>query len=249
MRVDDKRLHYSHLKKMDQSPMHMKADGEEEREDSDTFAIGRAFHQIVLQGITPKYWTGRRAGKEYEAAVDANDGEILINSTAYDEVMRMADACSKSRLAQDLLNRCPNRETYLTWERSGEECGGTIDAWGDDCLLELKTAESAQPYRFRKKAGWYRYPEQLAWYQVPLGGVFGEDPKLVPSYIIACEKKSPYAVSCHRVTPIRLIQANERCNDWLSRYQECKRTNIWPGWDLSCWDIDYEMTEKEDDED
>jgi hypothetical protein len=247
MRVNDGKLHYSHLKKIDQSAMHLLRD--EDSEDSDTFAIGRAFHQIVLQGITPKHWTGKRSGKEYESAVERNNKEIIITQTAYDEVMRMAEACDKSRLVQDLLRRCPNRETYMTWERNNEECAGTIDAHGPEALVELKSCESAQPYRFRKQAGWYRYPEQMAWYNVALGGNFGEDPKLFDSYVIACEKKAPYAISCHIVKPIRLIQANARCEDWISKYQACKRDGFWPGWDTSVWEIDFEMNDKSGDDD
>ena len=239
MRIDDGRLHYSRLKLMDRSPMHFALD---EFADSDAYAWGRAFHVAVLLGKTPKFWEGKRQGNAYNEAVASNGGEIIITATAYDEVMRAVESVRKSRLAQELLSRCPNRETYHQWERDGVKCAGTIDADGPGTVVELKSCRSANPYRFRKEASWYLYPEQKAWYQEPLGGVFrGPDSELLDSYIIACEKKYPFAVSCIRVTPLRLIDANERCAEWLEKYKESTRLNYWPGWDQSCWDLDCDI--------
>ena len=250
MRKSDGKIHYSHIKHIDQSPMHLRADEDDPRSDSDAFAKGRAFHGLVLQGIIPKFWEGDRRGNKYKDALEANGGEIIITQRMYDDVMRMGESTRKSRLAQDLLCRCPNRETYLEWERDGFDCAGTIDAHGIRTVLELKSCESAQPYRFAKSASWYRYPEQMAWYNTALGAMFlGEGSELFDSYIIACESAKPYAVSCHRVTPLRLIQANDRCSEWLRKYEQCKRLNYWPGWDESVWDIDCEIVSHTDDED
>ncbi len=228
--------------------MHLAYFAEHEREDTDTFLKGRGFHSVVLQGIVPKYWEGRRFGSAYDDAVAANDGVDLLTVTAYDEVMRMAEAVRKSRLAMDVLSRCPNRETYLEWERDGVDCAGTIDAHGPEDVAELKSTKCAHPYRFKRDANWHRYPEQLVWYDVGLGTKINQDePELTRfrrASIIAVEPKAPWPVTVISVTPLRLVQANGRCVDWLARYKQCVRDGYWPGWDegIEELDIDFDVT-------
>lgn len=239
----DGKLHFSDLKHIDKSELHFKHNESFEREDTDDFLIGRATHAVILQDIQPKYWDKRRAGKDYDAAVAENGGEDLLNTTQYNLVMRMAESVSKSRLAQDILRRCPIREQAIQFERRGFECAGRVDAYGPDTQAELKTDKSVAPYRFKKTAHWNRYPEQLTWYDIGLGTKFdGEYTKFRDNYIIAVEKVGPvYPVAVFRITPLRLLQAHDRVEGWLDRLERSRRDRFYPGWDTAVHEIDCEI--------
>ena len=247
----DGKLHFSTLKNIGSSPKHYRYYADNEREDSDSFLIGRATHALVLQNIEPKIFHAKRVGNAYKEAVELNGGEDLLNGTQGELVKRMADAVNRSRLAQEILSRCPYRETELTWERGGFQCAGRDDAHGHDTLVELKTDKSVHPYMFKRTANWRRYPEQMAWYDVGLGTeyVHGET-KWRDCYIIAVENNGPvFPVSVFRVTPIRLVQAHERVEQWLEKLRQCERQRYWPGWDESVEDIDWEIEVNEGDDD
>lgn len=239
----DPKLHFSGLKHIDKTELHFRHNELHEREDTDDFLIGRATHAIVLQDIQPKHWDGRRAGKAYEEAVAENDGEDLLNATQYNLVMRMAESVSNSRLAQDILRRCPIRERAIEFERRGFDCAGRVDAYGQEDQAELKTDKSVAPYRFKKTAHWNRYPEQMCWYDEGLGTKFdGEYTKFRNNYIIAVEKVGPvYPVAVFRITPLRLLQAHDRIEGWLDRLERSRREKFYPGWDGSVHDIDCEI--------
>lgn len=240
---NDGKLHFSTLKNIDKTPKHYKHFENFQREDTDDFLIGRATHALVLQGIEPKIWPERRAGNAYKAAVEENGGEDLLNNTQGDTVKRMAEAVANSRLAQAILKRCPSREQSIEFERSGFKCAGRVDAFGAFDQAELKTDKSVAPYKFKKTAHWMRYPEQMEWYDIGLGTKFeGESTRFRDNYIIAVEKVGPvYPVAVFRVTPLRLLQAHNRIEEWLTELERCVRERHFPGWDESVIDIDCEI--------
>lgn len=240
---NDGKLHFSTLKNIDRSPKHYAHFASCQREDTDDFLIGRATHALVLQGIEPKIFDGVRKGNAYKAAVFDNGGEDLLNNTQGDAVKRMAEAVANSRLAQEILRRCPSREQSIEFERHGFQCAGRVDAFGEFDQAELKTDKSIAPYRFKKTAHWMRYPEQMEWYDIGLGTKFeGESTKFRNNYIIAVEKVGPvYPVAVFRISPLRLLQAHHRIEEWLDDLARCQRQRYFPGWDESVIDIDCEI--------
>lgn len=248
--IDDGKLHFSTLKNISTTPKHYKYFSEHDREDTDSFLIGRATHALVLQGIAPTIWDGRRSGAAYEQAVADNGGDDILNATQGRLVFAMANAITNSRTAQDVLRDAPHREESIQWRRGEFYCAGRVDAFGTDSLVELKTAKSANPYRFKREAGWYRYPEQMAWYDIGLGTKNeGDATQWRTCYIIVVENNGPvFPVSVFRVTPLRLLQANANIDEWLAKLERCQREKHWPGWDESVEDIDCEIEVNNDDE-
>jgi hypothetical protein len=248
--MDEYELHFTKLKNIGDSPMHFRFFDDNEREDTDDYVIGRAVHRGVLLGIAPTAWSGRRQGKEYKAAVAANNGELLLTATMRDDAIRMIDAVLSSHEAMRILHYAPNRETERKWARRGIHCAGRVDAWGRETLVELKTDKNPAPRAFQWRGKILGYREQLAWYDVGLGTVPDPfEPKWRASFAIAVGKKAPWAVSIHRASPLALQQANTRVDEWLDTYQACLKSGKWPGWDetIHDWDADIERYDEDED--
>jgi hypothetical protein len=248
---NDGKLHFSALKNIGLSPLHFDYFERNQREDSEAFLLGRATHAWVLQGIVPRFWPERRAGKAYQDAVAENNGEDLLNASQFALVESMANAVNRSALACSILSQATQREADLTWTRRGIECAARLDAFGKGITVELKTGQTAHPKRFQWDGKKYGYREQLAWYDYARG--VRPDPfesKWNECYVIAVESKAPFPVSVHRIMPLALQQANSRVEEWLDRYVECKALSKWPGWDsdVTEWDADLSLSPDEDSE-
>jgi hypothetical protein len=241
--VKDGLLHFSTLKYIGTTPLHYKYYSEHDREDTDSFLVGRGMHLIVLLGKQPPFFEGRRVGSKYESVVFDNNGEDLLTAKQYDTACSMADAVLKSPLAMGLLSMAPHREAHKTWSRLGHTCSGTTDAIGDDVIIDLKGTKNAHPVAFKREAEFYRYPEQITWYDEGNGTKFDNETTVWRrAYLIAVENRGPvYPVSVHRVSPLRMLQAHNRTDEWLTELTKCQRSNNWPGWDTEINEIDAEI--------
>jgi hypothetical protein len=249
MQTNDDALHFSKLKNIGDSPMHYLYFEDFGREDTDDFITGRAVHKGFLLGIMPTCWEGRRVGKDYKLAVEANGGDGLLTETMRDNAMHMIDSLLKSRKALDVMLHAPFRECERIWTRRGIKCAGRVDAYGKDVLVELKTDKDGNPRGFQWRGKCLGYREQLAWYDVGLGTKPDPfEPKWRESYTIVVGKKAPWPVSIHKVSPLAMQKAHSRVEEWLDLYQECQRSGNWPGWDdrIRDWDADIERVEDDD---
>jgi hypothetical protein len=94
-------------------------------------------------------------------------------------------------------------------------------------IADYKTADSAEPEKFRKAAADYGYHQQHAWYADGVAALFGAEPAFV---FVVQEKTPPYLVSIVEWHPeaIRIGRArNERA---IGIYRDCVRNGEWPGY-------------------
>lgn len=244
-------MHFSNLKHFAQSPAHYAVSCENGFTDSASMRIGRAVHAWVLQGIEPQVFTGSvRRGKEWDAFCEGKEKEDILNETEYQIVSGCVNSVLSNDFATALLSSMDRKEFPIRFERSGIPCAGTIDAYNDSTLVELKTCACAKPKKFLYDAHKFSYHAQMAWYDIGLGT------KYIPGatawrkqYIIAVETSAPYSCIVYELDPLRTDQGNTLCEEWLEKYIECSKSGIYPSYTTDqpvLWDA--EIIIEQDDE-
>lgn len=230
------RLNWSTLKHLAQSPAHYQAALAEARADTLAFRLGGATHASILEPerFEAEYvsYLPRRAGKDWEAfeAAAIASGKTVLSVKEMEEAKALRDAVRKHRVAARYLAD-GNAEVTALWDIvAGDlrfEMKGRPD-WicEDGTLVDVKTCVDASPDGFGRAAARLSYPAQLALYRDGLAQ-FVHVPKVV---IIAAEKGSPNAVTVFRVPEDVLTVGREEYLTMLSRLDECRRTDTWPGY-------------------
>jgi hypothetical protein len=266
MRPSDNRLHFSDLKHIATTPREFWHKLTSPPKDTLSFRLGRHTHAKWLLGIDPPVWDSETKGKrdkrnpEYKALFDQY-GETILNDTDYSRVLGMVRALDSHPLACQIKRLCTSFEKELLWTRSGIESAGHLDmcgprgiefygeGWRNGILAELKSCESRRinPQAFQRQGEWYHYPEQCAWYSAGNGtltNVFGNSSIEWPQcWVISVESSGAHDVVCHCLSDLRLDQANNTIDGWLSKYKECKESGRFPGWsDVGVpWDANVEF--------
>src|SRR5262249_44075553 len=119
-------------------------------------------------------------------------------------------------------------ETFCVWRRA------RFDRWtplvsGRVAIVDYKTATSADPVTFGRKAADYGYHMQNAWYIDAAKAVgLDEDPAFL---FVVQEKTPPYLVSVVELDATAVEIGAARNARALSVYRECMQTGAWPGYD------------------
>lgn len=256
MTVKDGKLHFSQLKQFAQSPAHYIVARDAEFSDSTEKRIGRAVHRRWLQNKPILVYEGIRRGKEWEAfyikALEDHGimKDDILSPSENEIVVGCVDSLNRHALAGELLAGCKDVEEHITWERDGVECSGTPDAWNDDTLIELKTCSCAKPRKFLYDAHKFGYHAQLAWYDIGLGTKFQQfATNWRKHYIIAVETKPPYSVVVYKVDDARIDQGHMLCEEWMSKYIECRETGFYPSYTTEepvIWDAEIIIENEEE---
>ena len=201
--------------------------------------FGSGAHNMVL-GSGPEIvvcdygdWKKQAARDERDAARAA--GKIPLLPGELDRIEAMALAIREHPLAGymfDPHDGTPEESLFWTHERTGIPLRARLD-WlphitsGRPIIADYKTADSAEPEKFRKAAADYGYHQQHAWYADGLAALYG----VLPSFVFVVQEKTPpYLVSVVEWHPeaVRIGRArNERAIDI---YRECIETGDWPGY-------------------
>lgn len=207
---------------------------------SDAFTEGSALHALVLEpqnfekqfAVREKVDGRTKAGKEYLAEFSAQiNDRLVIAEDRLQECRNMAASIEAHPLIDGLLDGFGQYETSIFWEWDGVECRCRPDyIRPDGLIIDIKTAQSAQPKIFSRKAIQFRYHVQAGFYSEGFRAAYGEEPK--GFVFVAVEKQDPYPV-CVFEADASFIQAGrleaEHC---LKIYKHCKQENIWPGYAL-----------------
>jgi hypothetical protein len=228
-------VNISRLKLMLKSPKHFKLQPER---DSDTFAVGRSVHTMVLQPETyPLLYAvwpqenGRRYGKKWNEFLEANDGKEVVREQDYKLHLAIGRAVTDDGAAGKMLDisgRDGGRpEVSIMWEVDDlYQCKARLDWLDSDFIFDLKTTGSVKPDDFARDAHKYGYNLQAAWYQTAAFMATGER---LPFKIVAVEKEPPHDVAVFNLSEAMLADGYEKMNAAFELFKSCTENNHWPG--------------------
>jgi hypothetical protein len=205
------------------------------------FNFGHAAHKEVLgegaELVTfPKVDGRTREGKAVRADMDAAlaAGKIVLTEEDYAVVKAMVAKLKEHRLAMALLTGGTS-EAAMFWRDPETDvwCRSMVDKLrerrnGRLTLVDYKTADSAHPDKFCRKAWDYGYPQQDDHYSTG-ARVLGLA-EVVDFAFVVQEKWPPYLVNV-----VQFNEADRRRGRQLNRtaidtYVRCTETGIWPGY-------------------
>ena len=205
-------------------------------EDRPTFAVGRAIHCRVLEGIeelhhryaiggpiNPK--TGKSFGVETKAFTEwaaAMNKPVISDETATlcEQVAEAVDGHDEARaLLIEGQAEGVVRTTY-----AGLPCQGRLD-WLHPTrgIVDLKTCENLDWLESESRS--FGYIHQLAFYRALLATVSGV---AMPVHIIGVEKRQPFRVGVWRLSDQVLDAATRDNVAAIERLKWCRREERWP---------------------
>lgn len=228
------------------------------RSDTESLAIGRAIHTAVFQ---PELFNSeflclpeidRRTTKgreEYATVVCQNPHKTCLKKDEFNKALEIATEVRSNRHVFKLIEDA-HYELSVQWKDSGTGvlCKARLDCYNEDLgiVLDLKTTIDASPQGFSRKLYSYGYNRQAAWYLESLRA-HGESARHF--VFVAVEKEPPYSIGLYRLSD-EAIKLSKRENEALLRkYQECVRTDFWPGYTDGIEDISipqYGVTDMEE---
>lgn len=160
----------------------------ESNEESKSMKLGTIAHQMVLEPNNPVLvYPGRRAGKEWEAYLQANEGKTICIQSEYDASAGIAESLKTCVFLQDLLTGNYETETHRIFTRNGVECKALYDMVNHDkkIIVDLKTAREIELERYQSASFRYGYHLQDDFYRSGFNYEYD-------MYFVVVESKSPF---------------------------------------------------------
>lgn len=260
-------IRFSNLKQMAKSAHHYKFHAARPYEPQTTkrhLLIGTAVHKMVLgAGRDVIVYDGKRDKRiaAFKEILAAHPQGILLNPGEYEQAKRIAYQALDTPRVAELLARAPNREVELTWQVNGKNAAGTLDAYGDDILIEVKTGQDMSLDKFYWEAvRKYLYVSQLSWYR---NGLESTDLVTLPRrevFIIGIENSLEAPPPVVRPVTERALADGERTwRAWMEQLSVYIDSNYYPGYSEADAPIDAQEdfagddpaveSDEEDDED
>lgn len=246
------RVNFSTLKYIGKSPAHYKDMFDHPLPDSAPLRFGRALHIATFEpeDLTTKVccWVGgTRRGKEWEAFKTSNADKEILTDTEHKACLAMREQIFASPIARKYITGGA-AELSLGWQIQVADkvmpCKGRFDYVQPAAVVELKTTRDASPKSFGQQSFFYNYHTQAAWYLDAYEHVTG---KVLPYYIIAVEKQSPFVVQVYRVPEAAIRVGRATYMQWLDLLQYCRESGTWPAYaeceldlTLPAWAFDEE---------
>lgn len=204
------------------------------------FDVGKSTHEILLEGkssvdvLSFDNWT-TKAARETEAESRAH-GRIPLLEHEWELVEQMVDAV---RPQLDEFDPVPFTEGVaeqtLVWERHGALIRCRPDWIRNDLSLieDFKTATSADPRAWSKRAVEYGYDLQAVLYPMALEFSRGG---FADYRCIVVEKQPPFLVTEFKFAPDVLTLAYRKMEWAIETWVSCLETGVWPGYaSETCW--------------
>ena len=143
-----------------------------QREDNKSFALGRYFHQLILEPnkasnvITVDVAT--RNTKAYKEALEESGESVLMLEKEAAEIRQLVDAMLGNIHFYDLIRDEENEyEVPAIGEIMGHQWKGKADIVGSDVLIDLKTTSDLEGFKWSARK--YNYDSQCFVYQQLFG--------------------------------------------------------------------------------
>lgn len=171
-------------------------------------------------------------------------GRIAIPATDYKNMMNSLRAIHKDRLASTLLAGAYVEKSFFVTKReiilhpvTGEvlsvedvlrKCRADAISADGQVMIDLKTTDDVSRAGFGKTIAQRRYHVQAAWYLDVMKALYGDDAPKVFCFI-AAQKKRPYDVGVHYLTPEQIELGRLLYQRDLHQILLCTRENFWAG--------------------
>lgn len=206
-----------------------------QRETATHFDIGTALHLAILE---PAEYEGRTVHHEYddyktkdsravrEAAYEA--GKTPLKPLEAGLVQKLREGVLDAPEIAEKLEAPGTSEASLFWEWDGIPCKCRPDRLPNDYsfVLDLKTANTAQPEALGRKAmveGWFC---RAAWYMAGVQAVTGVTPQTY--WFAVIEKDAPHIAQLYEMDEKALVRGEQIIMRALALFRECQHTGIWP---------------------
>lgn len=222
--------------------------------ETDALRIGSATHTIIWEPDAfesrylvapppppipsrPEVQKWNRTYKEHKAAwaeivnAAAEAGKTILDDEEYDKLRFMRDNLHAHPQAHALI-AAAKPEVSLQWRDpySGLLLKGRLDGLVDlPLVLDLKTAQTAEPTAFGRDGYRRGYPFQMAMYHDGVREITGKTPEL--PVLIVVENTAPYAVACIQLSQSDLSTGRGQYQATLDRLKQCVEENRWPGYE------------------
>jgi hypothetical protein len=231
----------SELKVILRSAAHLQAYKNRDRKELASQRIGTAFHAAVLepQRFNDEYitYSERRYGTKWDAFKAAHPGKTIITSDEFERVAGMTLAVrAYTDLPLQQAIELGDAEKSIFWvdEETGVNCRIRPDlllAQISPLMLDLKSTDDCRPDAFLSQMLRLDYDLQAAMY---IHGAYAKTGVWMPFYIVACETDAPHGVWVYEIrasaTDEIYMNGLRKFRRALSIYQNCLKTNEWPGY-------------------
>jgi hypothetical protein len=232
-------LRFSTLKLIQQSPLHYWHAVQRGYDETLSQRLGSGAHAILF-GTPYVVWSGRRAGKDWDAFAKKHADELILTTSEYEKAQDMAKAIRSNPIASRLLFTDTKLETRIDWEWQGRSFRSTPDAASRTTLVDLKCLRSAEPEAVKWQSAKMKYEVQAAVYRRALNQTGRHNIK--DNYLVVVENKQPHPVSVFRFTETA-IEAGDRVSaSMLEQVLSCEAANSYPGYTTKIEDLELPMT-------
>ncbi len=241
-------LSYSSLKEFAKSPRHFVHYKETPRKPpTDSMLLGTCVDMLLLtpeefgNKIMPVHNINRRTndGKaEHAAMVDLAQKQkmILVPEDTISKAQTIVDFVKTDATTMELVNEKKGTQVKLFWtdKRHNVTVVGYVDLDtiynGKHCIVDVKTAQSADPDEFNRQAAKMMYDLQMGAY---LEGYRRTRYMFPDWYWLVIETEEPYAVSLIKADAKAMEAARQFFQDTLKAFTICR--------EHECWEMGYEF--------
>ena len=221
-------LSYSSLKQFKVSPLHYMHYLTTPRESSPAYAIGGAVDCLIF---TPDEFEKRyivaaecdRRTKEgkaiYEEFTKLAEGKEVLKKQDFEACIAMKHSAFMNPISSRFIERCDNVQVRMEWtdKETGLPMVTIPDGIGENVIVSLKSAESAQPDIFQSQAIKYNYHLQCA---IELDAM-AKQGKFPNYYYVILEKSEPYAVTVMKASEDFKQYGKHLFKNLLQNYKMC----------------------------
>lgn len=256
----------------EKTPAHLRYAMDNPREDTETFALGRAVHSGILEPSlfgsefvavpddapsrpTERQRTAKKPSPETIEAIkwwddfnDRTNGATVLKADAYAAAQKMIRAVWSHPTARELLSGDGMNEVSAFWidVATGEPCRARIDRFtryrGESAVVNIKTTVDAGPGGFRRQVENLNYHLSEGFHH---SGLQVLSPYVRSAFFIAVEKGPPHCVSIYRLDREDLDRAMEIMGRHLWTYHECRASGHWPGYGEDINDLSLSRWQRE----
>lgn len=168
----------------------------------------------------------------FKAAQEAAGDREIVKPEEYDEALRLRDAVAANATAAQLLSGTADCAEVSAFAQDPEtsllmKCRPDWINPALGVLIDLKTAITAEPKEWGRKAAGLEYHFREAWYRQCWQMAGGFD---VAGFVFVVVEKESAFVALYELPP-EAIQAGERImRQRLDTYSVCQVTGQWPGY-------------------